>query len=164
MDTGEWALALTLLDSLNLENLPAKYADLKDLKREATLQTGESLFAAGKVYAALPYFRAAGDDTRAQARLESPCYLILGTWTGRGGETFLFRENGTCSAGGAEYAFRLKDDWGLWLAPVTSDQPEPPEESYREAYQVTSLTRTRMSLRSEAGSVYLERSEESPEP
>lgn len=163
LDAGEYGLALTLLESMDRENLPEKYKALEGYYQEANLQTAERLFAEGKVYEALPYYRAAGEDARAQERMESPCYLILGTWESRTGEQYLFREDGSCRLKGAEYRFELKEDWLLRLCGKDED-----DSAFRDAYRITSLTDRRMSLREmreeeEAASVYLIRVQEDSE-
>ena len=119
MRNGEYALAVTLLESLNLDDLPEAYAGLKALYPQALYEAGAALYRDGKVYEALPYFRAAAPESRQAAnRLKAPCYLILGSWTDREGNTQAeFREDGSCTLAGEELAFRLANSYSLETGP-----------------------------------------------
>lgn len=115
MEQKEFALAVTLLESLNLEKLPESYAGLREMLPQARYEAGVALYDSGKIYEALPYFRAAAPENRRAAnRLKAPCYLILGKWADREGRIQAeFREDGSCRIAGEEMLFRMPDSYSL---------------------------------------------------
>ena len=115
MDQKEYALAVTLLESLDLDTLPKAYKDLKDLYPKAQYETGMLLYNEGKVYEALPWFRAAAPNLKQAAnRLNAPCYLILGQWADKDGTVQAeFREDGTCTIAGETMKYRVVNSYTL---------------------------------------------------
>lgn len=115
MDQKEYALAATLLESLDLEALPPAYKDLKGLYPNAQYEAGMQLYNEGKIYEALPWFRAAAPNLKQAAnRLKAPCYQILGQWADKNGTIQAeFREDGTCTIAGETMVFRVADSYTL---------------------------------------------------
>ena len=93
---GEYELVLTLLENMDLRDLPAKYAALADCRREANYRLALAREDAGDVYGALPYWQAIPGYQDADSRLSRLCYTILGVWTSEKGRTYIFCPDGTC--------------------------------------------------------------------
>jgi len=109
MQNGEYALAFTLLDKTDLTDLPAKYADLPDIRKEAAWQEAERLMEAGQPYDALPYYRAVPGYKKAVQRMESLCYRIIGTWEDENGAAYAFNEDGSCTLAGTAMMYSVND-------------------------------------------------------
>ena len=107
MSNGEYALVVTLLNNMDLTQLPERYSGLADMYKEANYLEGNRLYNEGQIYAALPYYRAIPDYKDVNSRLERNCYQILGTWRNDAGVTFVFNEDGTCDLNGEKLYFTV---------------------------------------------------------
>jgi tetratricopeptide (TPR) repeat protein len=107
MQSGEYALAFTLLDTTDLTDLPKKYADLPKTRQEAAWLEAERLMEAGLPYEALPYYRAVPDYKKSAERMNSLCYKIIGTWQAKNGDYYVFNEDGTCRMADKELYFSV---------------------------------------------------------
>lgn len=107
MAQGEYALVVTLLGNMELNDLPETYAGLKDMYQEANYLLGNQLYGEGRTYEALPYYRAIPDYKDVESRLSRNCYAILGLWETEDGTAFEFREDGTCTLNGETLYFRV---------------------------------------------------------
>ena len=103
----EYQAVADLLMALDMDALPADYADLHDLFRESCYQAGESYYAAGQVYQAYPYYQQISDERRVKERLKEACYLILGTWQDTTGKEYTFQLDGTCRLAGESLYFAV---------------------------------------------------------
>lgn len=103
----EYTAVADLLMNLDMENLPADYADLRDIFRESCYQAGESYYAAGQVYQAYPYYQEISDERRVKERLKEACYLVLGTWQDTAGNAYTFNLDGTCTLAGESLYFAV---------------------------------------------------------
>lgn len=103
----EYTAVADLLMNLDMENLPADYADLRDIFRESCYQAGESYYAAGQVYQAYPYYQEISDERRVKERLKEACYLVLGTWQDTEGNAYTFNLDGTCTLAGESLYFAV---------------------------------------------------------
>lgn len=138
MDNGEYALAAALLGHMDLTELPAKYAALSGLWQEANYQEATRLYAAGKPYEALAYYRAIPDYKDVAQRLQRTCYLLLGEWAAADGRVYTFREDGTCTLNGEKLAFRA-ETYALYTG-ATAD-------SLTQTHSVSSISATDMTLK-----------------
>ncbi|MDO4483195.1 MAG: hypothetical protein Q4C54_01815 [Clostridia bacterium] len=115
LDNGETQLALLVMNNLDMTRVPEKYAVLHQLYSRANVERAEALFGEGKVWEALPYYRAAADERRDAAErraadaLNRSCYKILGSWQTEDGQTAVFREDGTCDIAGETFRFSVDD-------------------------------------------------------
>ncbi|MGN1019410.1 MAG: hypothetical protein ACI4O7_03475 [Aristaeellaceae bacterium] len=107
VDGGEYALAVAILLEVDMTELPEKYAALPDMLREACYQEANRLYAAGKTYEALPFYRMIPGYRNVDSVLERSCYLILGQWLGADGQTYTFLPDGTCSLNGEKLYFAV---------------------------------------------------------
>ena len=107
MESGEYALAFTLLDTADLTDLPAKYVHLPKTRQEAAWLEAERLMDAGLPYEALPYYRAVPDYKKSAERMNSLCYKIIGNWQDKNGDYYVFNEDGTCLMAGKELFFSV---------------------------------------------------------
>ena len=122
-----------LLMNLNMENLPADYADLRDIFRESCYQAGESYYAAGQVYQAYPYYQEISDERRVKERLKEACYLVLGTWQDTEGNAYTFNLDGTCTLAGESLYFAVD---GLTIRTGTS------ADALTATHQLTGISAT----------------------
>ena len=106
-DTGSYVQCVAVLDTLDMTDLPGRYASLPTLYKEACYGAGNQLFEAGDVYGALPYYRQVSDRRNVKDRLQRSCYLILGVWTDLNGTTYVFSEDGTLTIGGETMCFQV---------------------------------------------------------
>lgn len=114
----EYVACADLLMPLDMANLPEGYSDLPDILAESCYQAGESYFAQGQPYAALPYYQQVADERRVKERLKESCYLILGNWTDTNGNAYVFQSDGTCTLNGEKLYFAVD---GLTIRTGTSD-------------------------------------------
>ena len=128
MASGEYAQAVQLLSGVDLTGLPEKYAALQDTWQEANYLEAQRLDEAGFPYDALPYYRAVPGYKDTAKQLDRACYRILGTWVNRDGESFIFREDGTCTLGSEELHFSIST-----LAMSTGDSKETLQPTHRLA-------------------------------
>ena len=136
---GEWALAVTLLESVDRSTLPAAYADLSELYLTACLKAGETLYQSGRPYEAARYFRLADDPKRTNKWMQNACYRILGTWTDKSGAAVaVFREDSTCEIAGESFVFLVPDTYTLKVRAGGE---------MVSAFRITDLTDTRLNLR-----------------
>ena len=111
-DAGDWALAVTLLESVERDSLPAAYAGLAELYKTACVNAGEELYQAGRPYDAARYFRLADDPKRTGKWMQNACYRILGAWTDKDGTVVAeFREDSTCTIAGESFVFLVPDSY-----------------------------------------------------
>lgn len=129
----EYTAVADLLMNLNMENLPADYADLRDIFRESCYQAGESYYAAGQVYQAYPYYQEISDERRVKERLKEACYLVLGTWQDTAGNAYTFNLDGTCTLAGESLYFAVD---GLTIRTGTS------ADSLTATHQLTGISAT----------------------
>ena len=111
MEKDEFALTAALLEGVRVDELPDKYADLKDIYQQACYSEAERLYAGGKPYEAMRYYQAVPGYRDADSRLEEGCYKILGAWQTGDGKMFVFRPDGTCTMDGEELYFEVNAYW-----------------------------------------------------
>ena len=129
----EYTAVADLLMNLDMENLPADYADLRDIFRESCYQAGESYYAAGQVYQAYPYYQEISDERRVKERLKEACYLVLGTWQDTAGNAYTFNLDGTCTLAGESLYFAVD---GLTIRTGTS------ADALTATHQLTGISAT----------------------
>ena len=139
MEDGNYALAVSLLETIDRDSLPAAYADLAELFETACLQAGEELYLAGHPYEAARYFRLADNPRKTQRWLSNACYRIIGTWTDKDGNTAAeFREDSTCTIAGESFTFLVSDSYTL----KTEENG-----SMVSTFRITNLTDAELSIR-----------------
>lgn len=135
----DFSLAVTLLETLDRGQLPAKYADLNELYENACVSAGEKLFEAGRPYEAARYFRLSGNDRRVRRWLSSACYRILGDWVDREGNVVAsFREDSTCDIAGESFTFLVADSFTLKVGT---------DGEMTAAFRISNLTDDRLEFR-----------------
>ena len=138
-DSGDYPLAVTVLETLDRAELPEKYADLGTLYETACLKAGEQLFQAGRPYEAAAFFRRVGDVRKTRRWLDQACYRILGTWTdGNGQVVARFREDSTCEIAGESFTFLVSDSYTL---------KTEADGEMKATFRITDLDENRLSLR-----------------
>ena len=142
MKQGDYALAVTLLESLNREESPKSYRDVNKLYLEACVEAGKALYRAGKPYEGMAFFRMAeADSSAARSWLRYSCYRILGAWTDKDGETVAeFREDGTCEINGETFFFLVPDSFNIRTAPDADSEKV-------NTFRIGELTETRLTIR-----------------
>ena len=139
MDTGDFPLAVTLLETIDREALPAQYAGLKNDYETACISAGEKLYQAGRPYEAAQYFRLVSDARKTRKWMNSACYRIIGQWVSKEGEiTAEFREDSTCEIAGEAFVFLVSDSYTLKIET---------EGEMITAFRISNLTDERLSLR-----------------
>ena len=115
-------------------------ASFQAMYEEACYNYAEELYAAGKVYEALPYYRRIPDYRDVTTKkLQRRAYLILGSWASADGQfTAEFRDDGTCTLFGDELYFAV-DGYGL----KTGQTPD----ALTLTHKLTTLTDTALSIR-----------------
>jgi len=139
MDSEDYALAVTLLETIDREDLPAQYASLKDDYETACISAGEKLYQAGRPYEAARYFRLANNEKKTRKWLNGACYRIIGQWKNKDGEiTAEFREDSTCEIAGEAFVFLVSDSYTLKIEN---------DGEMEAAFRIGNLTEERLSLR-----------------
>ena len=139
VENEDYTLAVTLLETMDLTELPEKYAELTSLYETACLKAGEALFQAGKPYTAAAYFRKVSDVRKTRRWMDSACYKILGRWADRDGQVVAeFLESSTCTIAGEVFTFLVSDSYTL----MTESDGE-----WLPSFRITDLTDYRLSFR-----------------
>ena len=141
IDNQEYTMAIAILETLKRESLPEKYRNLNAMYEEACLGAGETLYNAGRPYEAKAYFEMIPENKKAQRWLGSACYLIIGAWRNRSGETVAeFRADGTCEINGEGFEFLVPDSY-------TVRTRKTGEEELRTTHRISYLTEERLTIR-----------------
>lgn len=90
-----------LADLAGADYLPAKYADIPDMYKEACYQYANALYADRRAFDALVYYKQIpGYKDVDSKRLSKTVYQIMGKWESNKGVEMEFREDGTCTIDG----------------------------------------------------------------
>jgi len=121
MDGKDYKTAVDIMSKVELNDLPQKYKDLGDMYSLANYNYANDLYADGKPYEALPYYRNIPDyrDVTTK-RLARNCYMVLGKWTTKADVVLEFREDGTCVIDGEELFYNV-NNYSM-LTGVTKDR------------------------------------------
>jgi hypothetical protein len=139
MEAGDYAGAVSLLETLDRTDLPEKYEEVNDLFEDACVKAGETLYQAGRPYEAAAYFRLVGNTRRVSRWLSGAAYKIIGKWADADGNTVAeFREDSTCTIAGENFTFLVQDSYTL-----KTEQGGSMEATFR----ISHLTEDRLSLR-----------------
>lgn len=139
MDSGDYPLAVTLLETIDREALPEQYKGLRDDYETACISAGEKLYQAGRPYEAAQYFRLVKDERKTKKWLNGACYRIIGQWKNKEGEIQAeFREDSTCEIAGEAFVFLVSDSYTL-----KTEKEGEMETSFR----ISNLTDERLTLR-----------------
>ena len=139
MEAGDYAGAVSLLETLDRTDLPEKYEEVNDLFEDACVKAGETLYQAGRPYEAAAYFRLVGNTRRVSRWLSGAAYKIIGKWADADGNTVAeFREDSTCTIAGENFTFLVQDSYTL-----KTEQ----EGSMEATFRISHLTEDRLSLR-----------------
>ena len=139
MDSEDYPLAVTLLETIDREALPEQYRRLKEDYETACISAGEKLYQAGRPYEAAQYFRLANNERKTRKWLNGACYKIIGKWRDRQGNVLAeFREDSTCDIGGESFVFLVSDSYTVMVEA---------EGETVAAFRISNLTEERLSLR-----------------
>ncbi len=110
MNGKDYKAAVDILAKVELNDLPQKYRRLGDMYNQANYNYANDLYADGKPYDALPYYKNIPDyKDVTKKRLARNCYMVLGKWISKAGVAMEFREDGTCSIDGEELFFNVNN-------------------------------------------------------
>ncbi len=110
MGAKNYKAVVDTLGKVELTGLPQKYRGLDDMYNLANYNYANELYADGKPYEALPYYRnIPGYKDVTSKRLDRNCYKVLGKWTSKTGVVMEFREDGTCTMDGEELFFNVNN-------------------------------------------------------
>ena len=122
MKGKDYKTVVDILSKVELTDLPQKYRDLGDMYSLANYEYANDLYAEGKPYEALPYYKNIPDyKDVTKKRLARNCYMVLGKWTSKTGVNMEFREDGTCTIDGEELFFNVSGTYSM-LTGVTKDR------------------------------------------
>lgn len=144
MDSGDYALAVTLLANTDLESARGTpYDRLNEMWRRANYSEGTRLLP-DDPYGALPYLTAAAGYQDTDSLLNRNCFRLPGTWQTADGRVFEFRTDYTCTIDGVDMAFFVDGGRGLDLltGPAGTEKAD-----LTKAYTISSLRNNRLTLR-----------------
>ena len=122
MGATNYKAVVDILSQVELNDLPKKYRDLDDMYKLANYNYANDLYAEGKPYEALPYYKNVLDyKDVAKKRLARNCYMVLGKWKSKTGVAMEFREDGTCTIDGEELFFNVSGTYSM-LTGVTKER------------------------------------------
>ncbi len=122
MNGKNYKTVVDILSQVELDGLPKKYKDLDDMYNLANYNYANDLYADGKPYEALPYYKNILDyKDVAKKRLMRNCYMVLGKWKSKTGVAIEFREDGTCTIDGEELFFNVSGTYSM-LTGVTKER------------------------------------------
>ena len=108
MRAKNYKAVVDILAPVDLSDLPKKYKELGDMYSQANYEYANDLYADGRPYEALPYYRNIPDYKDVSTRrLTRSCYQVLGKWVSKTGVSMEFREDGTCVIDGEELFFNV---------------------------------------------------------
>lgn len=139
MDSEDYPLAVTLLETIDREALPEQYRRLKEDYETACISAGEKLYQAGRPYEAAQYFRLANNERKTRKWLNGACYKIIGQWKNKEGEIQAeFKEDSTCEINGEAFVFLVSDSYTL---------KTEKEGKMETTFRISNLTEERLTLR-----------------
>ena len=139
MDSEDYPLAVTLLETIDREALPEQYRRLKEDYETACISAGEKLYQAGRPYEAAQYFRLANNERKTRKWLNGACYKIIGQWKNKEGEIQAeFKEDSTCEINGEAFVFLVSDSYTL---------KTEKEGEMETTFRISNLTEERLTLR-----------------
>jgi len=107
---GRYEEAIGMIDTLDMTDVPEKYAYMKSLYKESCYLLGNRLFDAGKPYEALQWYQRIPGYKSVDSKLQKGCYLILGSWTDLQGNVYEFYDDGVCRLNGELLSFTIDGD------------------------------------------------------
>ena len=141
MELGDYGGAIKALAPVWQEELPARYADIPELYRQACLSRAQELIDQNRPLEALPVLESIAGDAQAKSLLDAYVYHIVGTWETASGELYIFRRDASCSIAGEEGYFS-----GRGYDIFVGDAPNPT----RRTYSVVNLRGETLTLRDAA--------------
>ena len=138
MELGDYSGVMRSLEDVWQEELPARYADIPALYRQACLLRAQELIDQNRPLEAMPILEGLPEDKAAQEMLSAYVYRVVGTWEASGGKLYIFRRDGSCSIAGEEGYFGGRD-YDIFVG----DAPNPT----RRAYSVVNLRGETLTLR-----------------
>ena len=140
-DTEDYTMAVTILETMELDHLPEKYRDLEKLFETCLREAAVQLFRDGRPYEAERYFRRMKDTKRAEQWLNNACYKIPGTWKDREGNVVaVFLKDNTCEIDGERFTFLVPDSYTVLTAGTGSGE-------MTVTFRISDLTTRSMTLR-----------------
>lgn len=125
MDVGDYASVMETLEPYWQEELPERYADIRQMYEEACLNRAQELSSMGRPFDALTVLERIPENTVAQNRMDAYVYQIVGVWEDTRGREYIFRRDGTCSIAGEEGYFG-----GSGYEITIGSQPYPTDAGY----------------------------------
>lgn len=142
IDEKDYKTAAELLLPLDKQNPPEAYSDVQRLYEDAVYRYADGLYADGKPYEALPWYRLIADYRDVSSRkLTRYAYRVIGKWESTKGVQMEFREDGTCLIDGKEGYF-VAGQYRL----STGDSPD----TLVYTHNITRMTNSSMTLREES--------------
>ncbi len=146
-ETAQAALAekdyLTVINALSpLQGgfLTEKYAGIPSMYKDACYLYANELYNAHKPFEALKYYKLIPDYRDvASYRLDKAVYKLMGKWESDKGQTFEFREDGSCDLNGEEAFYYVPNMYAV----NTGDEPDPSAATY----EIVSLKQNALTLR-----------------
>jgi len=155
-ETAQAALAqkdyLTVIEALSpLQEgfLTEKYAEIPSMYKDACYLYANELYNDHQPFEALKYYQLIPDYRDvASYRLERPVYKLMGKWETERGQTFEFREDGSCNLIGDEAYYYVPNMYAV----NTGSEPNPTTLTYEIVSQKQSAltlrnTKTRTTYR-----------------
>ena len=139
MEAEDYPLAVTLLETIDREKLPERYAWMNSDYETACIGAGEQLYQAGRPYEAAAYFHLANNERKTRRWLSQACYKIIGKWRDREGNVVAeFREDSSCDIAGESFTFLVSDSYTVKVET---------EGETVAAFRISNLTEERLTLR-----------------
>ena len=126
MDLGDYDSVIETLEPLQAEELPARYAQLKDMYEDACLARSEELIEQGRPLDALGVLERVDEHKTAKKRLDAYVYKLIGRWKDTKGTEYVFRRDGTCTIAGKDGYFG-----GSGYEVFVGETPYPTTRAYR---------------------------------
>ena len=125
MELGDYASVISTLEPYWQQDLPERYADIKQMYEQACLNRAQELTALGRPLDALPVLERIPENTTAKNRMDAYVYQIIGSWKDTRGRAYIFRRDGSCSINGVEGYFG-----GSGYEITIGSEPYPTEGGY----------------------------------
>lgn len=126
MELGDYESVIRTLAPLWQNDVPERYAPIREMYISACLERSEILIAQNRPLDALDMLESIADVSQtADKRLDAYVYRIIGRWKDTRGTEYVFRRDGTCSVAGEEGYFSGKD-----YAVMLGDAPYPTQVAF----------------------------------
>ncbi|NMD38661.1 MAG: tetratricopeptide repeat protein [Christensenellaceae bacterium] len=136
---SNYKAAYDALKDKDLENLPDKYEDLKQIYNNANYELANEAYKNRDAFKALEYYNNILDFKDVKNKLNQRTYLLLGVWETSDGIKAQFNIDGSCSINNVNYKVFFVENYSLYVGDNL--------ETLVDAFGISSISRAELAIR-----------------